>query len=98
VHVALVRCWRGCNWSRRSGAEGGGPEEQKQLAEATAKCEALQKAIAELQVQLQQQKESEAAARKAEAAAKDAEEQAKQVPANTACCADDAVGRRRLLQ
>lgn len=59
--------------------EGGGPEEQKQLAEAQAKCEALQKALADLQVQLQQQKDSEAAARSAEAAAKQAEEQAKQV-------------------
>jgi len=56
--------------------QGGGPEEQKQLAEAQAKMDALQKALEELQVQLEAQKKAEAAAKDAEAIAKAAEEKA----------------------
>jgi len=54
--------------------QGGGPEEQKALAEAQAKLEALQRAAEDLQVQLERQKKAEAAAKDAEAQAKAAED------------------------
>jgi chromosome segregation ATPase len=53
--------------------QGGGPEEQKALAEAQRQVEELNKALADLTVQLGVQREAEAAAKSAESKAKAAE-------------------------
>jgi hypothetical protein len=78
--------------------QGGGPEEQKQLAEAQDKMNALQAALEQLTVQLETQRKTEAAAKEAESAAKLAEEKAVQAENALKAAEDEARAAAAELQ